>query len=354
MTTSYVNDYLGRGYSPVPVPSGEKAPDFKGWQNYKTDPADLSAFAGTNVGLLLGAPSGGLVDVDLDAPEAVAAAGLLPATGMVSGRAGAPRSHHWYQCPDAPKKANTSFDDPTAPADDPGRRRLVELRSTGGQTVAPPSVHPTGEEVVWHDFGDPAGVAAAELAGAVARVGAAALLARHWPGRGGRQDAFLALSGGLARAGWAVDEAESFVLALAEATGDDEARSRVDTVARTFEKVKSGDQATGWKTLAGLAGGAVVDRAREWLGCLDPKATMGAGPVPGSPRPPAGPRYRPAAPYVRFPAHALPAPWGDYCTEAGRLLKCDDAALVALPQLRVCSKRMQVVAYRDGTQALPE
>jgi hypothetical protein len=51
-----------------------------------------------NVGILTGEPSGGLVDVDCDAPEAAqAAAELLPPTGLVSGRAGNPASHYWYQ-----------------------------------------------------------------------------------------------------------------------------------------------------------------------------------------------------------------------------------------------------------------
>ena len=33
---------------------------------------------------------------------------------------------------------------------------LIELRSTGQQTVIPPSVHPSGELLVWADKRDPA------------------------------------------------------------------------------------------------------------------------------------------------------------------------------------------------------
>ncbi len=51
-----------------------------------------------NIGILTGEPSGGLVDVDCDAPEArAAAAELLPPTGMISGRLSSPASHYWYK-----------------------------------------------------------------------------------------------------------------------------------------------------------------------------------------------------------------------------------------------------------------
>src|SRR5262249_20789517 len=50
-----------------------------------------------NVGVLLGEPSGGLIDIDLDCREAVElAASLLPHTGAVFGRSSKRRSHHVY------------------------------------------------------------------------------------------------------------------------------------------------------------------------------------------------------------------------------------------------------------------
>lgn len=312
----YIPDYLDRGFAPLPIPRRQKNPTLPRWPDYRADPADLSAFAGTNVGLLLGGPSGGLVDVDLDTPEAVAAAPhLLPATGMVSGRAGARRSHHWYKCPDAPKKASTSFDDPTIPTDDPQRRRLVELRSTGGQTVVPPSVHTSGEDVVWHDFGDPAEVAADDILKAVTEVAVVALLARHWPGRGARQDAHLALAGGLARVGWPAGRAEALIRVLAVATGDDQVEERVRTVGRSGDKVAAGEDCTGWPKLAellGARGPEIVAAVRGWLDRVAPRVTFGGKSgvdAPTGPAPWPAPVPLRACPAVPpFPVEHLP-PW---------------------------------------------
>jgi hypothetical protein len=177
---------------------------------------------------LLGEASDGLVDVDLDCEEAVRAADvLLPATGLVSGRAGAPRSHRWYRVDDPPRKAAEAFDDPVRdPGDD---RRVAELRSTGGQTVCPPSVHPEGESYTWDSAGEPAAVPVAELRVAVAATAAAALLGRYWP-RGGRNAAALALAGGLLRAGWDAVRVETFVRAVCAAARDEEVGNRVGAV----------------------------------------------------------------------------------------------------------------------------
>ena len=66
--------FLARGWAPIPVPYRSKRPILKGWQNLRPADADLAQhFNGglQNIGVLLGEPSGGLVDVDLDSPEAL-------------------------------------------------------------------------------------------------------------------------------------------------------------------------------------------------------------------------------------------------------------------------------------------
>src|SRR5260370_41160236 len=87
-------------------------------------------------------------------------------------------------------------------------------------------------------------------------VAAGTLLARHWPGpdSGKRQDAALALCGGLARAGWDVDRIERFVEAVALAAHDDEVRMRINSAERTHQKVKDGEAVSGWPILAKLIG----------------------------------------------------------------------------------------------------
>lgn len=131
--------YLSRGYRPVPLPAGEKAPRLRGWTKLRLDDADLPRhFNGTgNIGLLLGEPSGWLVDVDLDCPEAVdLAPQFLPPTDATSGRMSSPCSHWWYICPAATTKKHYF----------PGTKQTIaEIRSTGAQTVVGPSTHPSGD-----------------------------------------------------------------------------------------------------------------------------------------------------------------------------------------------------------------
>src|SRR5262249_44041317 len=145
-----------------------------------------------NIGLLLGKPSGWLLDVDFDCSETVALASeFLPPTGRISGRKGKPRSHFWYISQDA---KSVKFQAPDG-------QMLVELRSTGGQTVVPPSIHPSGEAVVWYEEGEPRKDDFESLRTLVSHLAAAALLARYCPGSGSRQDAALAASGLLLRGG---------------------------------------------------------------------------------------------------------------------------------------------------------
>jgi hypothetical protein len=156
--------YRARGFYCVPIPTGEKGPRIKGWQNLRLEETALhDAFTARtgNVGLVLGQPSGWLVDVDLDCEEAVRlAAQYLPATGAVTGRTGRERSHWWYICEDC---ETVRYRDPQLTN---GAATTVELRSTGAQTVVGPSVHPDGSiyDVM---SGEPARVPAGMLAACV-------------------------------------------------------------------------------------------------------------------------------------------------------------------------------------------
>ena len=88
---------------PDPTTTASKEPGYPGWQQlYLTaDSLDqhFPAKLARNIGILNGAPSGNILDVDLDCPEALRAAPLLlPPTGWIFGRKSAPRSHWIYQC----------------------------------------------------------------------------------------------------------------------------------------------------------------------------------------------------------------------------------------------------------------
>jgi hypothetical protein len=138
--------YLRRGFAPIPIPARSKIPNLEGWQHLKLTEADLPEYFTDhrqNIGVLNGAPSGNLADMDLDAPETARFRSWLPPTDLISGRDGNPASHWFYT---AHNVSTVRYQDPHRPD---GRTTLVELRSTGTQTIVPPSFHPSGESYRW-------------------------------------------------------------------------------------------------------------------------------------------------------------------------------------------------------------
>ena len=262
-------ELLGEGISPVPVPYRSKVPVLEAWQKLRLTPETLADhFNGTlqNIGALNGAPSGGFVDVDLDSDEAVVAARyLLPPTGYIWGRGQRPASHYGYRVDVSPAKGSTPYDDPLRAASEPGHR-LLELRSTGSQTIMPPSVHPSGDPYLYRERTAPAVLTAADLDQAVHRTAAAALLARYWPGQGARHTVALALAGWLLRRGLDADDAADLIHAAAVAAGDNEADDRCKAVATTAARLAAGDKATGYPNAEQQIEPRVLRTVAEWLG----------------------------------------------------------------------------------------
>ena len=196
-----------RGWVPVPVQFKQKRPPKEAgdWTKFEPNDNALVRWFGdglTNIGVLLGERSGYLTDIDLDCPEARALAlSFLPPTDLRHGRQGAPASHYWFVT--GPPGDTRKYQDPT------DGTMLVELRANGAMTIVPPSIHPDGEQIEWDTSGSPPTVSYAELLAAVRRLAAASLLARHWPQRGGRHHAAMALSGLLIRGGWEEPEMTS-------------------------------------------------------------------------------------------------------------------------------------------------
>ena len=251
--------YLEQGWMPVPIPRAQKAPRLKKWQDLRLTETDLPGLFNNsgNIGLLLGVPSRGLVDVDLDVGQAaVLAAAFLPATDRKHGRKSKPGSHWWYVTDPTPEPKKFSDADGTC---------LLELRSTGQQTVVPPSIHPSGESVVWEADGTPAIATGDMLLSAVSRLAAAVLVARHWPGEGVRHEVALALAGFLLRGGWSQEDTDIFVSIAASAAGDEEYRSRQADVHSTAQKLADGGVVTGGGHLKRLLGEETVSRLADWL-----------------------------------------------------------------------------------------
>ncbi len=165
-------EYVRRGWRVVPIPFRQKRPVLTGWEQLRLEEADLHQYFDqpANVGLILGEQSGGLVDIDLDCVEARAiASNYLPATPAKTGRATAPDSHWWYIAEGA---KTVQHRDPVM------KQMIVELRSTGGQTVVGPSLHPTGQRCAVLT-GEPAVVPAESLTACVAALAKRVIELRH-------------------------------------------------------------------------------------------------------------------------------------------------------------------------------
>jgi hypothetical protein len=255
-----VRRILERGWRFVPVPPNEKAPKIKGWQKLRIEESDTDEYLSenSNVGILTGEPSGGLLDTDLDCPEAIELANeFLQHTGLVHGRKSKPRSHRWYVSD--PLLAPEKFCDLDGTC-------LLELRSTGQQTVVPPSIHPSGEPIEWNSRESPEKVDGNELRSAAVRLAAACLFARHYPSRGRRNELAMALAGTLIRGGWDYGDASDFIAAVARVANDEEWPYRKAAARTTRKKLDKDEPATGRQRLAEIIGAEVVSRACQWLG----------------------------------------------------------------------------------------
>jgi hypothetical protein len=102
-----------------------------------------------NIGVLLGEPSIGLIDVDLDHPRAVKLAPhFLPPTPMVFGRATKPRSHWVYRVtgPMATKKYRSKSAGMIVELRWTGLRRHLALSAISHYFLGPGRVRSAGEK----------------------------------------------------------------------------------------------------------------------------------------------------------------------------------------------------------------
>lgn len=264
---------LSEGYQPVPIQAGGKRPYGSDWTRNRYEDTEEGRAALTErftearekgapgVGLLLGKPSGGLVDIDLDHPLTLRLARhFLPPTPMIHGRLSRSSSHFWYQVKDLENLPDTRR------YKMPDGSVSVELRSTGGQTVIPPTVHPSGETYQWElePFGGEIGpyqIDGRKLAIQVAMLGLAAVVLENFPRKGSRHEAYLNLAGGFLRFGEGVHpywerNLPVLIAAIADASHDEEGASqRVHEVMdSTVRKLNEGRKVGGFPKLAEIIG----------------------------------------------------------------------------------------------------
>jgi hypothetical protein len=206
-------DYIARGWAPAPIPYCKKRPCLESWQSLRiAAETAVNYFSDSkmNIGVLLGEASGGLVDVDLDCYEAIAAAPYILPPTLGFGRA-SKRNSHWLYYGLSGVATRLQFKD--------DKELLFEIRiGPGLQTVFPGSAHPSGEEIKWENPRDPvATVASQELLLKAQRLETVVKLARRWPKQEPVQFGARHIAAYFGEAGVSIPEAKLYVAAVARA-----------------------------------------------------------------------------------------------------------------------------------------
>jgi P4 family phage/plasmid primase-like protien len=170
---------IAHGHAVCRVEPGEKRPVYPGWSTRTLQPDEFHATSGVGVvcGPLSAPPGYSLVCTDLDSAAVLTRADeFLPATDMIDGRPGKPRSHRWYfvRNDSIPTWAHSPAPQASAAAREkcghpgpwkkgfngPDGKRAIDFIGTGGQCVVPPSIHVSGETRQWEGDapGEPARV----------------------------------------------------------------------------------------------------------------------------------------------------------------------------------------------------
>ena len=334
-----------RNWNVIKLKSRSKFPKGEGWPKQRFVESEISHIFSedSNVGLLLGEPSGNLIDIDLDCPEAVAAGKhFLPRTGLIFGRTSNPYSHHLYKV--AGELRSFKFTRPlnNRKKNSNIRKRptvILEIRSTGCQTMAPPSIHPGGERSQWHAYKEALEIEAYELKRAVTLTACCALIAQYWPGEGSRHDFSLALSGILLKRGIEAEICEDLIVHAAEISEDDELEDRrraVQDTAKAFEEQRN---ITGLPTLKNIIEPNKADLLTSLLG----KWLKRISQVSKT-------KAQIKQSYRKFPIDSLPEPVHSFVKETSLSLGCDPS-FVVLPLIAAIAAAIgntRVIRLKNG------
>lgn len=226
--------------------------------NYSPPPITDFMNSAKNIGMVLGfRAGGGACDIDLDCPEAMKMAkDFLPATRAVFGRKSKPSSHFVYKITESCDTLQIA-DKSSVPID--GSKMMLELRAdskSAVQTVAPGSVHESGELVDWADESDhePSTVAVADLVTSVKRLASAVMVVRHFWAKGLRYNNTLHIAGMMYKSGWSVDDAVHFFTTVIEHYSDRPHPHNIEAVRAAFQKGESGKPVAGFTALKSETG----------------------------------------------------------------------------------------------------
>ena len=260
----YVEKYLSYGWVPINV-KGKKATR-PGWQHSTSDDA-RQVTNWTGIGILLGEPSGGLMDIDLDCEEArCLAPAYLPPTATF-GRDSNKRSHWLYAVNG--DTSSVQFKWPESASNEGGKPHILEFRGSNAQTVFPPSIHTSSEPIKWCEGDIPTRIDRAALEHSVKQLVIATVLARFWNKSGSRDELATALCGSLIRSGWSAGDVKDLLAPILVYCGDEERASRLEKADRAEAIINEQSDVRrqpGWPVLAGLIGEDVCRFIRGLVG----------------------------------------------------------------------------------------
>lgn len=254
-------DWLDLGVKPIPIWPGQKKPKGTSWQKLRATTQTIPDIfkSGDNVGGLWGKPSRWIVDVDLDDEDAAAVAEFLLPRTMTFGRKSRPATHMLFICRGAK----------TQKWKGPKKEMLVELRSTGSQTVLPPSIHPDNERYIVDDWNDDefTSLPRIKLVQLLDDVAACALFARHYPEDGSRHDYVHTMAGAMLYSKVKPEDVRRLCKAVIYACRhkEDDIKQRLRTVENTIEHHRQGERINGWPTLKDWIKSKDIQLMRRWI-----------------------------------------------------------------------------------------
>ncbi|MFC4271793.1 hypothetical protein GQF03_16485 [Sneathiella chungangensis] len=267
-----IEEYIQQGWQVFPLRPNSKEPTGK-WKDQKATLETLPTLfkPDSNIGVALGTASGGLIDLDFDSSEASAIGNILFDMLPGFGRKSSPCSHRIALCDDPGKTTQFGLTPEEAAltglhGDD--KAMILELRSTGGYTMFPGSIHPTGESIEWLSE-LPKQIPSVKWADMEKKAGICAFLAivlKKYPAQAGNRDNIcLALAGTLLRMGMPPEQVDRLIVFIAESKGDEEAQARLKAES-TKGKLDAGEDVTGLPTLCDLLGIAELEpKLQKWL-----------------------------------------------------------------------------------------
>lgn len=270
-TLELLKRYKERGFRLVFYPTKQKGPSGQeavGWTDRNDEPEDYKE--GQNIGVFTGheiSPGKFLADIDFDWTDGLPLAKrILPSTGFGFGRSSRSTSHAFFSSPEP--ITTLTFDNIDG-------KPFVELRGTkqdgmiGLQTMLPPSIHPSGEQVLLKM--DEEITYIENLPRLVTLYAISCIIFSVIGYKSFQHEMRLATAGFLLKEGLTVEETTLICTAIADVSENNIGDTK-KVIETTAAKIKSGEhvkEKTALIKIIGDDGKKIVARIKEWLGGED-------------------------------------------------------------------------------------